>query len=166
MAATDLEQFVRAHATELLRSALLLSGSRDRAEDLVQETLTRLIPRWDRVTEAQSPVAYVRRSLVNRYVSQHRLMRSREVSMWDVPDRVVGADVAEDVAARHAVCVLLGTLTARQRAAVVLHYYEDLPDAEVAALLGCRTATVRSILNRALGVLRSVEAGTFSEEAR
>src|SRR5580765_3705162 len=73
MSETDPGSFVRAHATDLMRSAILLTGSRVRAEDLVQETICRLLPQWDRVVRADSSLAYVRRSLVNRFVSQGRL---------------------------------------------------------------------------------------------
>jgi RNA polymerase sigma-70 factor (sigma-E family) len=160
------DQFVRAHAAELLRAAMLLTGSQSRAEDLVQDTLTRLLPKWHRVSQAQSPLAYVRRSLVNRYLSQRRLMSSRDVLVWDVPE-AAGRDVADDVVVKKAVEQLLAALPVRQRAAVVLRYYEDLPDAEIAAILSCRVATVRSMVSRALGVLRSEDVGgTISEEAR
>lgn len=167
MSRSEPEQFVRAHAPGLLRSAMLLTGSQERAEDLVQETLTRLLPQWHRVAGAQSPLAYVRRSMVNLFVSQRRLMKSRDICMWDVPDGIAGTDVADRVALRRAVWELLASLPERQRAALVLRYYDDLPDAEIAAALDCRVATVRSMVSRALGALRSAEGtGALSEEPR
>lgn len=167
MSGSGPERFVRAHAADLLRSAMLLTGSQERAEDLVQETLTRLLPQWDRVAGAQSPLAYVRRSMMNRFVSQQRLLHSRDICLWDVPEAVARTDMADRVALQRAVWQLLATLPARQRAAVVLRYYDDLPDAEIAAALGCRVATVRSMVSRALGALRAAEGtGALSEEAR
>lgn len=160
------EWFVRAHGAGLLRFAMLLTGSQQRAEDLVQETLTRLLPQWHRVAGAQSPLAYVRRSMVNRFVSERRLMKGRDICVWDVPEAAAGVDVADRVALRRAVSELLAALPARQRAAVVLRFYDDLPDAEIAAVLGCRVATVRSMVSRALGALRSATSSALPEEAR
>lgn len=166
MSGHDPEWFVRTHGADLLRSSMLLTGSQDRAEDLVQETLTRLIPQWERVATAESPLAYVRRSMINRYLSQRRLMSSRDISVRDVPEHVMTSDVAGDVALRIAAHELLGTLSDKQRAAVVLRYFHDLPDAEIAAVLGCRVATVRSMIRRALGALRvSDHTSALSGEA-
>lgn len=167
MSGVDPELFVREHATVLLRSAVLLVGNKDRAEDLVQETLARLLPQWERVAAAQSPLAYVRRSMVNRFVSQRRLSSSRDLYVWDVPEGLPRADVADGVALKRAVVQLLATLPARQRAALVLRYYDDLPDAEIAAALGCRVATVRSLVGRALQALRAADrTGALSEGTR
>ena len=162
------EQFVREHAAELLRGAVLLTGNRERAEDLVQETLTRLLPQWQRVQSADSPLAYVRRSLVNRFVSQRRRRSSSDITVWEVPDVLTGADVADGVATRRSLWQVLGTLPARQRAAVVLRYYDDLTDPQIATTLGCRDATVRSLISRALHALRATDgvAALFEEEAR
>src|SRR5437764_8990863 len=118
----DAGQFVRAYAPDLLRSAMLLTGSQDRAEDLVQETLSRRVRQWYRVASAQAPLAYVRRSMVHRFVSQRRLASSRDVLVWDVPE-VVGRDVTDAVVLKRAVWDMLRTLPPNQRAAVVLRYY-------------------------------------------
>jgi RNA polymerase sigma-70 factor (sigma-E family) len=167
MSGNDPEQFVRAHADELLRSAVLLTHNRAQAEDLVHETLVRLLPKWERVAQAQAPLAYFRRSMVNRFVSQRRLRSSHDVPVWDVPEGVTDGDLGDGVALKAAVWALLGTLPARHRAALVLRYYDDLPDADIAAILGCRIATVRSMVSRALNTLRSMEPATAStEEAR
>lgn len=146
------ELFVRANATALLRTAVLLTGSRHTAEDLVQDTLAHLFPRWGTVAAAEVPLAYVRRSLTNRYISSRRAPASRDVSMWDLPDGWDGTDVSETVADRREIWRLLGGLPARQRAAVVLRYFHDLPDEQIADVMGCRPVTVRSLVSR--GVLR------------
>ncbi len=148
------ESFVRAHASELLRAAVLLTGSRDRGEELLQETLTHLYPRWEKVTAADVPVAYARRALVNQFVSERRSPRRNSVSVWEVPERPDGRDLGEAVATKHAIWQMLGELPERQRAAVVLRHFYDLTDAQIADILHCRVATVRSIISRAIGVMR------------
>lgn len=150
----DFEPFVRGHGTELLRIAVLISGSRDRGEELLQETLTYLYPRWDKVAAAETPLAYVRRALVNRLVSERRSPRRNTVALWDLPERTDGRDLGEMVATRRAVWQLVGGLPDRQRAAVVLRYFYDLSDAEIARILDCRAATVRSIISRAMNAMR------------
>ena len=150
-------QFVREQTTALLRSAYLLTGSSPAAEDLVQETLLRLFPKWDRVMAADVPMAYVRRSLVNGFLNQRRRPQSREIVVDAVPERLengVGRDIGVDVSNRDLVWRLLATLPDRQRAALVMRYFEDLADPEIAQSLGCRLGTVRSLISRGLAALR------------
>lgn len=150
-------QFVREQTTALLRSAYLLTGSSPAAEDLVQETLLRLFPKWDRVMAADVPMAYVRRSLVNGFLNQRRRPQSREIVVDEVPERLdpgVGRDIGVDVSNRDLVWRLLATLPDRQRAALVMRYFEDLADPEIAESLGCRLGTVRSLISRGLATLR------------
>ena len=150
-------QFVREQTTTLLRSAYLLTGSSPAAEDLVQETLLRLFPKWDRVMAADVPMAYVRRSLVNGFLNQRRRPQSREIVVDELPERLdlgVGRDIGVDVSNRDLVWRLLATLPDRQRAALVMRYFEDLADAEIAESLGCRLGTVRSLISRGLAALR------------
>lgn len=151
--------FVREHNASLYRTAFLLTGSHTAAEDVLQETLTYLYPRWDRVQAADSAVAYVRRSLTNRFVSSTRQRAGRDLSMWDLPDGWDGQDLSETVANRELVWQLLGSLPARQRAAMVMRYFHDLPDDEIAASLGCRAATVRSLVSRGMALLRAQADG-------
>ena len=148
------EQFVRTHASSLMRTAFLLAGDQHAAEDLVQSTLTHLYPRWDQVTSADSQIAYVRRSLVNRFLGERRRASARDLVVSEVPDRPDHRDMADMVAASDEMQTLLNMLPARQRTAVVLRYYHDAPDEQIAQLLGCREATVRSLLHRALRTLR------------
>ncbi len=84
------ESFVADHASELLRAAVLLTGSRHDGEDLLQATLTHVYPCWEMVAPAAAPVAYVRRAVVNRFVSERRAPRSATLPVWDVPDRADG----------------------------------------------------------------------------
>lgn len=146
--------FVAAHSRSLYGTAYLLTGNPHNAEDLVQETLSRLYPKWAAVTAADSPVAYVRRSLANQFISRTRSRAHRDLMMWDVPDVPAGIDVAANVADRSAVWQLLGTLPERQRAAIVLRYFHDLPDGEIADALDCRVATVRSLVSRGVAAMR------------
>jgi len=129
----------------LVRLAALLSGSVDTAPDLVQDCFVRLHGRWASVRE---PVPYIRRSVVHACASHHR--RAAMVRRNPPPEpqaAELGADELEDA---------LAALPARQRAAVVLRYYGDLPDADIARALRCREGTVRSLISRALADLRKV----------
>lgn len=156
-------RFVREQTATLLRSAYLLTGSPAAAEDLVQDTLLRLLPKWDRVLAADVPMAYVRRSLVNGFLNQRRRPASREIVTDEVPERLDGGhDIGVDVSDRDLVWRLLATLPARQRAALVMRFFDDLPDEQIAENLGCRLGTVRSLISRGLVALR---ARTAREQA-
>jgi RNA polymerase sigma-70 factor (sigma-E family) len=162
------EGFVAAKGPALLRVALMLCGDPHRAEDLVQSTLARLYRRWSRVEASTEPEAYVRAAVVNEFLSWRRRRSSAEVPISDVARRADeaggGADPAGGHAARDAAWRLLATLPRRQRAVLVLRYYEDLPDAEIAAVLGCSASTVRSTASRALATLRAA-LPVFDREA-
>ncbi|MDT4939409.1 MAG: hypothetical protein QOG80_3080 [Pseudonocardiales bacterium] len=148
------ELFVRTNSRNLLRTAVLLTGSTLAAEDLLQDVLTRLYPRWDRVQAADEPVAYVRRSMTNRFISQRRMPAARDLAMWTLPDGWDGRDLGEAAAARMTVWQLLGTLPERQRAAIVLRHFQELPEAEIATALQCRPASVRSLISRGMASMR------------
>ena len=151
---TGFEEFVRMHATDLLRSATLLATGPERGQELLQDTLTHLYPRWDKVASADVPLAYVRRVMVNRMVSTSRIPRNREIAMADLPERAHGPDPADTVVRREAIWQMLAELSERQRAAVVLRFFNDLPDDQIAEILGCRVVTVRSVISRALAEMR------------
>jgi len=142
------ESFVARRHLALVRFAHLLTG-RDQAgaEDVVQTVLLRLLAAgtWDRVA---NPEAYLRRGIVNEWRSQARDLSRRDWS-GEVPDRPV-ADGTEHLSLHDWVWGALEGLTGRQRAAVVMRYYLDAPDAEIAGALGCSRATVRSLVHRAL----------------
>lgn len=149
------ERFVREHTTTLYRTAFLLTGSRHAAEELVQDTLVHLYPKWQRVAAADRPIAYVQRGMANRYVSSRRTRAAATESQWELPERWDGTDLGETVAVSRTVWQLLGTLPHRQRAALVMRYFYDLPEADVAQALECRPASVRSLVSRGIAAMRS-----------
>ncbi len=146
--------FVRANTPALLRTAYLLTGNRYAAEELVQDTLVHLYPKWDRVAAAEAPLAYVRRALANAFVNDRRRRSSRDVVVDHVPERGDADDPLRQVADRDEIWALLRTVSDRQRAALVMRYFHDLPDGEIAVALGCREGTVRSLISRGLADLR------------
>ena len=146
--------FVRAHSRSLYGTAYLLTGSAHAAEELLQDTLAVLYPKWDRVAAADSPVAYVRRTLSYRFVSGKRRRSARDLATWDLPDAPAPGDLAHAITERSWLWQLLGTLSDRQRTALVLRYFHDLPDEEIAQHLDCRVGTVRSLISRGLAGLR------------
>ncbi|MGI8416304.1 MAG: sigma factor [Nakamurella sp.] len=102
-------EFVQAQTRSLFGTAFLLTGSRDRAEDLLQETLTSLYPKWDKVLSADNQLAYVRRALTNRFLNDVRGSR-REMVGWQIPDSWDGVDIAERVVISRTVWQLVGEL--------------------------------------------------------
>jgi RNA polymerase sigma-70 factor (sigma-E family) len=151
----DFVAFVRGYSGTLYRTAYLLTGSSAAAEDLLQDTLARLYPRWDRVRGADSPLAYVRRSLANGFVSSYRRRKHEVLSGDEVHDGWDGRDLSNAVADRDLVSQLLADLPVRQRAAVVMRYLHDMPDEQIATSIGCRPATVRSLISRAMSAMRT-----------
>jgi RNA polymerase sigma-70 factor (sigma-E family) len=163
--------FVRAQTGPLLRTAHLLTGSAAGAEELVQDTLVRLFPKWQRVQGADSSLAYVRRAMVNGFLNNRRRPSSRrEFAVETLPEAWDGIDLAAGVADRDLVWRLLATLPDRQRAALVMRFFHDLDDAEIATCLDCRLGTVRSLTSRALATLReraaSQQPATWSRPRR
>ncbi|MFD0556273.1 RNA polymerase sigma-70 factor (sigma-E family) [Stackebrandtia endophytica] len=149
----DFDDFVRGRGGALLRFAFLLCGDRHRAEDLVQEALMRCHHRWRRIERLAGPEAYVRKVILRQFLSWRRLRSSREIAADRIPDRRVDGE-ADTFAERSAIRDVLGSLPRRQRAVLVLRFYEDLPDGAIADLLGCSPATVRVHAGRALASLR------------
>jgi RNA polymerase sigma-70 factor (sigma-E family) len=149
------ERFVQEQTSTLYRTAFLLTGNRYEAEELLQDTLARLYPRWDRVMAADKPIAYVQRCVGNRAVSRRRAPEGRAESRWELPDTWDGSDVGETVAVSRTVWQLLGTLPQKQRAALVMRYFYDLPEGDVAAALGRRPASVRSLVSRGMAAMRT-----------
>jgi RNA polymerase sigma-70 factor (sigma-E family) len=148
----DFGAFVARRQASLLRFAMVLTGNGRLAEDIVADVLARAYERWDRIGPMAAPQAYVRRMVVNDYLSWRRRLR-RTVPVAEIedrpgPDRADGHDERADLHDR------LARLPARQRACVVLRFYEDLPDEEIADVLGCAVGTVRSSVSRALARLR------------
>ena len=149
----EFRRFVAGRSLALLRTAYALCGDRHTAEDLVQGALAKLYRRWHKVDD---PEGYVRRILYHDQVSRWRRRQVlHEDPVGDVPDGPV-PDAVEMVGDRMDVLQLLRRLPPRQRAVLVLRYYEDLSEREIAAVLGCSTGTVRSQAHRALARLRDL----------
>ncbi len=145
--------FVRATWGEHLRLAWLLTGDQDRAEELLQDCLVKLYPRWLRVASRGDPQAYLRRMLVNARVSRWRRSR-REELVWDAPDREDPRAVQrepDDHLQR-----ALRALSRQQRAVMVLRHYADLTEQEVATTLGCSVGSVKTHHSRAVARLRAL----------
>ena len=151
----DYENFVRALLPRLLRYATMLTGEREQAADLVQDVLVKVYRRWSRISGTDHPDRYVVRMITNGYLSWRHSRSARLVVVGEVPDGVGPGDFASDHALREDMWQRLARLPRRQRAVVVLRYYEQLPDAEIADLLGCAQATVRAHAHKALSTLRN-----------
>lgn len=149
---TDFEGFAAARAGALFRGALVLTGNREAAEDLVQETLERTCRTWRRIAVADAPDAYVRRIMVN--LANDRWRRFRR-TVPDRGDRVAPGDEYGQVDSRDQLVRALQQLPMRMRTVVVLRYFHDLSDAEIAADLDISPSTVRSQLARGIDKLRS-----------
>ncbi|WP_307870861.1 SigE family RNA polymerase sigma factor [Micromonospora sp. C51] len=150
-------EFVEIRYADLIRTAYLLTGSRHAAEDLVQIALMRAMGRWRQVDE---PMAYVRRIMVNERTKIWRRFGSREflagvTDSWR-PQSEPGRDIAQDVVVRDEMLAALHDLPPRMRAVLVLRYWEDLSESQVAEALGCSVGTVKSQSSRALARLRKV----------
>lgn len=144
------EAFVRARLAELLRFGHVLSGNPHAAADLVQDALERTLLAWPRVQKRDDPEGYVRRTMINRYISIWR-RHSRERLVAQVPEKASGSEppVHSDL------MWALAQLPPRARAVVVLRFYQDLSERETAAMLGCSIGTVKSQTARALARLRT-----------
>jgi RNA polymerase sigma-70 factor (sigma-E family) len=168
LAEREYREFVASRHTALFRVAMLLTGHRQDAEDLLQTALTKLALHWTRVARAAAADAYVRKILYHQQVSRWRSRRyRREHVTAEPPDRGAVGDLAHDSALRVTLATVLGQLTRRQRAVIVLRYYEDLPEADVAQILDCSVGTVRSQTHRSLARLRVLypELATLKETA-
>lgn len=141
----DFDGFCRGAYPPMVRLAFLLTGSTETAEDIVQDALARTYPKWSKVTE---PSAYVRRAVVNACHSHHRRRFRERAHPPRAPEPTrLDADELFDV---------LAALPSRMRSAIVLRYYQDLPEPDIAEILGCAPATVRSLIHRGLARLRMV----------
>jgi RNA polymerase sigma-70 factor (sigma-E family) len=147
--------FATAEVRDLLRFAYLTSGSQEEAADLVQEALASAYVRWSRVERLASPTAYVRKIIVNRHISSWRRHRGRVITGIAYEEETTrDTDRVDD---RQVIVGLLRELPRKQRVAVVLRYFADQSDEEIADALGCAPSTVRSQISRALAALRRAE---------
>lgn len=150
----DFREFVQARSQTLMRMAFLLTGGdRHAAEDLLQTALAKAAGRWRTI---DNPESYVRRVMYRQQISWWRLKwHRRETNVAEPPDRP-REDRTSEVDLKMAVRGAMARLTPRQRAVLLLRFFEDLPEGEVARLLDCSVGTVRSTTHRSLARLRAI----------
>jgi len=173
--AETFDEFVARAAAPLGRTAALLAGDRHLAEDLLQTALAKTYLRWHRLREPAAAEAYVRRVMVTTLVKWRRRRWLGEIPSADVPERAA-TSFSDEADTRDQLRRALALLPPAQRAVLVLRYFEDLGEEQVASILGCSRGTVKSRTFRALAALRSLDlldpaprrpyvVGATSEEA-
>ncbi|ELS56212.1 SigE family RNA polymerase sigma factor [Streptomyces viridochromogenes] len=164
--ADEYAEFAVARAGHLYRSACLLTaGDTHLAEDLVQETLGRIYVRWGRVSRAGNPAGYAQTVLTRTFLAHQRRRSSTERATDAIPDRAADDGGHSDPSLRLTLLQALGRLPAKDRAVVVLRYWEDRSVAETADALNASSAAVRTRCTRALGRLRELLAEDLGEYA-
>jgi RNA polymerase sigma-70 factor (sigma-E family) len=157
-------EFVVTRSSALLRTAQLLTGNESSAQDLVQAALLKTWARWEGIG-AGAQEAYVRRVMVSTFLGWRRRLWHREAPVSLVPDQITSTDAFADADTRVAVATALAGLTGRQRAVVVLRYFDDVSEADAALALNCSVGTVKSQTSKALANLRrSPLRHLFAEE--
>ncbi|MET0133096.1 MAG: SigE family RNA polymerase sigma factor [Kibdelosporangium sp.] len=149
----DFEEFVSSRLDALLRYATALSCDPHLAQDVVQEVLLRAQVRWDRIGSVDNPGAYVKRMVTNEYLGWRRRKARRVIGL-----SAGSVDPIAQFDQRDAMLAMIARLPRKQRAVIVLRYYEGCSDPEIAELLGCAAVTVRSHMSRAIARLRVIEA--------
>jgi RNA polymerase sigma-70 factor (sigma-E family) len=150
----DFHEFVITRSRSLLHSAYLLTGNVADAEDLVQSALAKTYQAWDRIEDRKALDGYVRRAMVNTHISWWRRRKVDEYPTDDIPDQPV-ADSSVSSEQHDVLRRALERLPQRMRAAVVLRFFEDMTEAEVADVLGVSQGTVKSTVSRAVAKLRT-----------
>jgi len=167
--AAAFDAFVVARRGSLMRTALLLTGDRGRAEDLVQTALFETYRRWPRLRDQADPVGYARKTLVTTHLNWIRRRSWHEPAVAEIVDVAAADDVAQ-VADRLRLRAALLALPPRMRAVLVLRFFEDLSERDTAELLGCGAGTVKSQTARGLSRLRGLlgddETAHSVQEAR
>jgi RNA polymerase sigma-70 factor (sigma-E family) len=158
-------EFVRAHTATLFRTAYLATGDYQRAEDLLQTTLVRIYQRWSRVEAMDRPAAYARKVLLSQSASWWRRRSSHE-SPQLVLEEQAWAGRLDEVAEHERVWAAVLTLPPRQRAVMVLRYYQDMPEAEIADTLGMAPGTVKSHAHAASQKLAVLLGGNAAAAGR
>ena len=149
-------EFVLARGPALSRTAFLLCGDHSAADDLLQEALAKTAVRWSRVRDG-NPEGYVRRVMVNQHTSWWRKFGRRERAYADVASLVEGgADSTQATTERLALVAALAALAPKQRAVIVLRFYEDMSEADIAQTLGVSRGTVKRNAHDALRRLRTI----------
>jgi RNA polymerase sigma-70 factor (sigma-E family) len=163
------DEFVTVRLGGLLRYATAVTADPHLAQDVVQDVLVRAHQQWGRIAAADQPEAYVKRMVLNEYLSWRRRLGRRT---QPASDEVIAAasppadDHADAVANRSAMTALIAALPPRQRAVLALRYFEGQSDAQIADVLGCSEATVRSHAARALATLRAAATTTILNGAQ
>lgn len=147
-----------------LRSTALLCGDWEHASDYVQEGLVRVYVAWPRLKRQGSELAYARRAVLSAFLDSNRKRSTHERPAPQLPDQPSRLDVAEAVTDRAALMAALGALPRRQRACVVLRYFEELDVRETSVALGCSEGTVKSQTSRALDSMRNLLKDTSLDE--
>lgn len=155
----DFATFVSEHSVDMLRVAFLLTGQQAAAEDLLQTSLERLYVVWDRLDTDTQPTKYLRRILYTTHVSSWR-RRLREVLTGMPPERPTQSDEYADHDERDRLGRLVQRLAPMQRAVIVLRFYEDLPEAEIAQVLGISVGSVKVHASRGMRRLRELVFAT------
>lgn len=158
------DAFVDAHACALGKLAHQLTGGHDSALDLVQDVLVRVLGSWDKVARADHQFAYVRRMMINLHLNSGRRRTTVSADPRISTAALVEADRTHEYDELDAMWRALRELSARQRTVLVLRYYEGCSDHEIAAIVGCRRTTVRSLAARGLAGLRSSAQLTVAAE--
>jgi RNA polymerase sigma-70 factor (sigma-E family) len=155
----DFAELYAAAWPRLFRTTYAVTGDLAAAEDALQTAFALAYKSWRRVSSAEDPIAYLRRMAVNAALAQHRKVHKKRERLTDrLPDRAV-PDAGGDLFDRGEVWAAVQALAPRQRAVVVLRYYEGLSEREIADALGCRPGTVKSQASAALANLRDHLAG-------
>ncbi|RJL30761.1 SigE family RNA polymerase sigma factor [Bailinhaonella thermotolerans] len=149
-------EFVASRGTALLRTAYLTCGSRDEAEDVLQTALERAYRSWARIESGADPEPYVRRIVVNTAISRARRRAILRILPTATPPDRPAYDGAPSLELRDELMRALRALTPKQRAVLVLRYFEDLTEAQTAEALGVTVGTVKSQASRALARLRTL----------
>lgn len=150
----EFEEYVSARGQELVRLGFTVSGDYQRAEDLAQIALMQAFRAWRKVRAADDPHNYVRRILINAYLSMTRRRSFTEAPTAELDAERTVPDPATDIVNSDALWRSLATLSARERVVLVLRYYQDLDDHTIADLLGIKPSSVRATASRALATLR------------
>lgn len=151
----DFRTFVAGRSAALLWFAHLLTGDRTDAEDVVQTALARTVAGWHRLRRTDNPEGYVRRAIVTTHLNAVRRRPWRERPAAELPEPAAAPSAEEELDERDAMWRALATLPPRQRAVLVLRYYEDLSEADIAEVLGCSRGTVKSQAAKAMAHLRA-----------
>lgn len=159
-------EFVEARSAALVRSAWLLTGDEGLAQDLVQTALARTWSRWSGIVKQDAPEAYVRRVMLSTFLTWNRRRWRGELPVAVVPERADLRDPLAGVDLRASLHVALRELPPRQRAVIVLRFFDDLTELQTADVLGCAVGTVKSQSAKALAKLRQSQLlrGTRDEE--